>query len=339
MNSRSVLYVSLAATFGAFLLWMSGGEKPIHIGKEAVGLSAEKRFERSDSMASIRLTDPGSPNKAEQGLAGAATSSKTSNRIVPIEPTALSRRLFGSVADLGKVYRELKAREATLSGDELLILRNVLLGCMGLSSMDEQIKLEPAIAILVSSNPQRSKAADTSRRACAEIPQSELTEKRLSGIFRELIRREHASVQAESLQAITEAGFGTKSHDRAIALLASADPAIMLRIADYFAYEIRLTGMNFEFMARGLNPENLSTGWQLAVCDLTGGCGPDSQQLIGPCVTMNRCDVASLADYLQKYDPNTYPSADQFRQLILASYQSGDWTWLNLPALRSKLPA
>ena len=339
MKPRNVVFIGLVAGLGVIGAWIYGGQGLA----DSQALTYESnRAGEGPSDKSVATAQPKRSTSAEtiaSDTAGVATRSVNPGQTKRIEPSPLSRRLFASVSELGQIYRELKSRESTLSGDEWLALRDVILGCMALASTEEQMKLVPARAALVSSNPQRSKAADTSRRACAEIPESELTDKRLSAIFGELNRREHPIVQAETLRAMTESGFGAVSHDRATALLSSPDPVIMMRVADYLAYEIRLTGMYPEFLARGLNTEHLSDGWQLAVCDLTGGCGSDSQQLIGPCVIMNRCDVASLAEYMRKYEPEKFASADQFRQLVLASYKSGDWSWLNLPTLRTKLPA
>lgn len=256
-----------------------------------------------------------------------------------VKPSKQSQALLGDVSNLNALYSDLISRELTLTGDELFVLREVLSACTVAAVVETSIAQTQGATQRVKSNPLRANAAEKLRRACADVPDAELSDARKSALVTELNRRDHPIIQAETLRAIAEMGFGTASHDKAVALLGNADPTVMARVADFFAFEIRLTGFSPSLRSQGLDVEHLASGFQLAACDMGGGCGPNSLNLLEVCVVLARCDVNSLSDYMRKYEPEKFVSADQFRQLVLASHRSGDWSWLNLPTLRAKLPA
>lgn len=342
MSKRFALLLGVAVTACVALVWFVFSHQPrqgIVPGtdagqREATAVAGGSALGAADRSSGISGNPDTSSRPAEaRPIDG--------NRVAVkgIQPSSQARNVLSSVSNFGALYRDLKARESKLTGDELLALREVLTSCLMIATIDQNLRAAPGALARVSANPLRASSVEKLRLACAEVPDSELGMERRTALSVELNRRDHPIVNAETLKVLTDLGFGTQSHDRAVELLTNAEPAVMLSVAEYLAHEIRFTGMSPALRERGLDVEHMTSGWRLASCDLAGGCGSDSLDVLEPCIVLARCDANSLSEYMQKYEPEKYASANQFRQLILASYQSGDWTWLNLPALRAKLPA
>ena len=350
MKLRATAWVASAVVATALTAWFfaayrdaSGGE----VGAQGAAVSGVDSQRPDRSAESGRNT--ASARDAAVGVAPAVPPVASPNPAIvpaskPIQPSPLTRRVYGNVLELSSLYRELTNKQTALSADEVLALKEVLSICTTFALVAEgDARADSAISAKVAakgrSNAPRVAAADKLRRACNEIPEADLSDARRSALGTELNRLGHPANDADRLRALAELGFATQSHDQAVALLSNAEPAVMLRLADWLTYEIRLTGMSPEFRARGLDVEQLSRGWELAICEMTRGCGVDSNAVLDSCIATGICDANSFADFLRKYDPEKFLVADRFRELILASYRTGDWTWLNLPTLRSKLPA
>ena len=342
MNKLSVWSTAVVLSIGAVVAWVIFADMRRHATVPTANPDSQAIVIGRDHAAASQTASPVAKAAGVDRSPGPVGGRSSDGSRQPMQAVVVSpqaRKLLSSVSNLGSLYKDLKSRESTLNGDELLALRELLESCNVIAFIVQDMRATSGAVARVSANPARASAAEKLSRACADVPDSELSVQRRLALSSELNRREHAIVGAETLKAMTDIGFGTQSHDRAEALLANADPAVMRGIADYLAHEIRFTGMSADFRARGLDVEQLTSGWQLAACDLAGACGPESLNLLEACVILARCDVDSLADYMRKYEPEKFASADQFRQLVVASYRSGDWSWLNLPTLRAKLPA
>jgi hypothetical protein len=246
--------------------------------------------------------------------------------------------LFTGTRSLALIYRAIVAKPVELrTPDEWHLLGEVTLRCHANDAAEQHdrgLSNEARLKVAGEADAPRVAAREAYRAQCAGIPASEMSMDAVSSVFARLNAANHPAIHLQSLKALIELGFATSAHDKLVELLGDPNPLLVNSAGQALAYEISLTGLRPDFAERGIKVDDFDEAWRLAACDLAGGCAAD----LSVCIYMGRCDSASPLDYYRRYEPERFASLDALRQRIVDSYRNGDWRWLDLPAVRGRLP-
>jgi hypothetical protein len=289
-------------------------------------------------LAAAGGTLPGRPQAKTP--APTKTAIDRSQPFVKSSPNATALKMLGSVKQIVGVYQTVMATPAeSRTADDWHALHDVMMRCRvtadsersGWGTPEEKLK-----KLVSDESSPRFTALQTMRTMCAGVPP--VTDEAMSEVATRLHALNHAWARVAPLRGLAENGYAHNAHDDLLLGLSDPNPLLANQIASMVSYEINLTGSQAEFAGRGINAADIEDAWRLAACDLAGGCGKDSHDVLVLCFYTAKCDATSLLDYSRKYEPERFASLDALRQRILDSYRTGDWAWLDLPTLRSRLP-
>ncbi len=115
-------------------------------------------------------------------------------------------------------------------------------------------------------------------------------------------------------------------------LLAKGDPSVMLELRDILSSTLLDASVRIGPDKDPIENRAFHNAWALAACDMGNNCGPSNQQLLSDCAYRNRCGSTSLQDqtYFFEASPHEAQLVERYRQTILETIRTGDFTNFNL---------
>jgi hypothetical protein len=269
------------------------------------------------------------PPKPETLSKGTKKPRETSARELPPRTIAAIK----SVRTYGDALKSLNGPLELLTHDELSLRIFLTNQCNNLSFLrdGERGLAKRFLNAPVGENQKRVDAARMLATACDQVPESMLGIAALSALQTEIARRtDHPMTAAMTLPMLAKLGGIPNA------------VATVFKAGDVLAVESVLSVVEIGEQRKPADQQTASPettalrqAWELAMCDLAGGCERDSLPMLLGCVYRNQCDASSLRELYRAQNPDQFTQLDQTRQRMSDSFRSGDWSWLDFSKFRS----
>jgi hypothetical protein len=256
---------------------------------------------------------------ADDAAKSAHVDSKTVRSVAPLMQT-----LYGSVRAYGVTLASLNRPVDQLTHDELSVRFHLTKRCKFIAAMREGPEGFLAQFERWQQRGQLSRiaAAKLIASACDATPPEMLADDAESKLGTEMLKRgDHPVAQ---LVALPFSAVLAQDSQPLLKIAKSNDPMAIESAFSMLRPDAKLTRDG------QITVEDFRDAWNVAACELVGGCARESWTILDRCLTRNECEAKSPLEGIAMYEPNRLSTLTATYPRLLRAFRSGDWSAFDL---------